>query len=125
MKFLSILFNCDILNIIRPVIYLYFVMKKGRNSWVPIYVSAAMDLLIIFLIEVKLYRSDKLRSIERRDLAQLIKSIIVKYLLRDPIFETFTLPFLQRVFKIFRIPQWLFGIVLSILNYYKYYTYIA
>jgi hypothetical protein len=53
-KFFKIVFNSDILHIIRPVVYVYLVMKHGKKSWVPIKVSLAMDLLIIFLVFLKL-----------------------------------------------------------------------
>jgi hypothetical protein len=100
-------------------------MKHGKKSWVPIQVSLAMDLLIIFLVFLKLIGAQKLRTIERRDLTRRNIMSLVKYLIRDPIYETFTLRVLQRIFGFLRIPNALFGIVLSILNYYRYYTYIA
>lgn len=120
-----ILFNSDILHIIRPFVYIFLVMKHGKKSWVPIQVSLAMDLLIIFLVFLKLIGAQKLRTIERRDLTRRNIMSLVKYLIRDPIYETFTLRVLQRIFGFLRIPNALFGIVLSILNYYRYYTYIA
>jgi peroxin-16 len=53
-KVVGILFNSDILHIIRPFVYIFLVMKHGKKSWVPIQVSLAMDLLIIFLVFLKL-----------------------------------------------------------------------
>ena len=50
---------------------------------------------------------------------------LLKYFLRDPIFENFTLKVLHKLFRFCRIPDAFFGIVLSILNYYRYYKYIA
>jgi len=124
-KFFGIVLNCDVLHIIRPLVYVCLVMKHGRKSWIPIQVSFAMDLLIIFLVFLKLIGSEKLRTIERRDLTRRNYMSLLKYLIRDPIFDQFTLKVLQRIFAFFRIPQVLYGIVLSILNYYRYYTYIA
>ena len=53
-KVFSIFFNSDILHIIRPFVYIYLVMKHGKKSWIPIQVSLAMDLTIIFLVFLKL-----------------------------------------------------------------------
>ena len=124
-KLLSILLNSDILHIIRPVVYVFLVMKHGKKSWIPIKISFAMDIIIIFLVFLKLIGAQKLRSIERRDLTRRNITSLLKYLIRDPIFENFTLKVLLKIFSITRIPEALFGILLSILNYYRYYTYIA
>ena len=122
---MKLVFNSDILHIIRPVIYLYLVMKHGKKSWIPVKVSFAIDLVIIFLVFLKLIGSEKLRSIERRDLTRRNIYSLLKYLLRDPIYETFTLKVLQKLFSILRLPDTLFGLLMSILNYYRYYVYIA
>ena len=126
LSFLSrVLFNSDILHIVRPFIYVFLVMKYGKKSWTPIKVSFAMDVSIIFLVFLKLIGATKLRTIERRDLTWRNSMSLLKYLLRDPIFETFTLPLLQKIFKVLRLPDTLFGLLLSVLNYYRYYIYIA
>ena len=124
-KIVSLFTNSDVLNILRPMVYVFLVMKHGKNSWVPIQVSLAMDAFIIFLVFMKLMGSQKLRSIERRDLTRRNVASLLKYLLRDPIYEKFTLRVLHKIFKLFRIPEALFGVLLSVLNYYRYYIYIA
>lgn len=124
-RVLGILFNSDILHIIRPFIYVFLVMKHGKTSWVPIQISLALDLLIIFLVFLKLIGAQKLRTIERRDLTRRNIISLLKYFLRDPLFETFTLKVLHKIFSVLRIPEALFGILLSVLNYYRYYIYIA
>ena len=124
-RIVSLVFNSDILHILRPFVYVYLVMKHGKKSWYPVQVSLAMDLLIIFLVFLKLIGAQKLRTIERRDLTRRNVVSLLKYFIRDPIFENFTLKVLQKVFSVLRIPDSLFGILLSILNYYRYYTYIA
>jgi hypothetical protein len=50
-----------------------------------------MDLLIIFLVFLKLIGAEKLRSIERRDLTRRNIMSLLKYLIKDPIYERFTL----------------------------------
>ena len=100
-------------------------MKYGKKSWIPLQVSLSIDVMIIFLVFLKLIGAQKLRTIERRDLNRKNLMSLLKYLLRDPLFETFTLKVLRKMFEVMRIPKFLYGIVLSILNYYRYYIYIA
>ena len=109
----------------RPFVYIYFVMKYGRKSWLPLQVSLAMDVMIIFLVFLKLIGAQKLRTIERRDLKKRNLISMLKYFLRDPVFENYTLKVLRKVFEILKIPKFIFGILLSVLNYYRYYIYIA
>ena len=97
-KILGIVFNSDVLHIIRPLVYVCLVMKHGKKSWEPIKVSFAIDLLIILLVMLRLLGSEKLRHIERRDLTWRNIMALAKYLVRDPIFENYTLPAIHRVF---------------------------
>lgn len=54
-KFLGgVVFNSEILGILRPFVYVFLVIKHGKKSWVPLQVSLAMDILIIFLVFLKL-----------------------------------------------------------------------
>ena len=126
-KVIGTVLDPEVLHIIRPFVYVLLVsgMKNGRHSWFPIKVSLALDGLTILMVVLKLVGKQKLRTIERRDLTSRNWMSLLKYLLRDPIFETFTLRLLMKIFHTLRIPQALFGIVLSILNYYRYYIYIA
>ena len=117
--------DSEILHIIRPFVYVFLIMRHGKNSWVPFQVSLALDLLMVGLTFLKLMGRQKLRTIEKRDLNRRCWWSLVKYLIRDPVYESFTLPFIRKVFSMLRIPDALYGIVLSILNYYRYYTYIA
>ena len=121
----GIVFNSEILHILRPFVYVFLVMQHGKKSWVPVQVSLAIDILIIFLVFLKLIGAQKLRTIERRDLQWRCFSSIAKYLLRDPIFDNFTMPLLTNLFRVLRLPQALFGLLLSIINYYRYYIYIS
>lgn len=84
-----------------------------------------IDLYVIVLVFGKLMGGEKLRTIEKRDLFKRCLVSLVKYLIRDPIYDQFTLPLIRKIFTIFRLPETLYGIVLSILNYWKYYTFIA
>jgi len=64
----KLLINSDILHIIRPAIYMFLVATKGKNSWTPFKVSLAIDLLIVFLVCLRLISAEKLRTIERNEL---------------------------------------------------------
>ena len=121
----GIIFDSEVLHIIRPLLYVCLVMKHGRKSWTPIWISLALDILIILLVFLRLSSSEKLRHIERRDLTKRNIMSLMKYLIRDPIFENYTLVALKKVCQVMRVPSAIFGIILSILNYYRYYTYIA
>ena len=124
-KLLNLLLNPDILNIISPFIYVYLVIKYGKKSWTPVQVSLAIDAFTAFLVGLRLIGSQKLRSIEKRDLIQRCRLNFLKYLIRDPIFSEFTLSIIKSLFRILRLPTYLLGLLLSILNYYRYYTYIS
>ena len=68
---------------------------------------------------------DKLRSIEKKELVKRIWKIIIKYLIREPIFEDMTKPFLAKIFGMLRISPKILGLLVSVLNYFRYYAYIA
>ena len=100
-------------------------MRHGKRSWVPIWISLGMDIFVILLVLYRLSKQDNLRHIERRDLTRRNMMSLAKYLIRDPVFENYTLVALKRICSLLRIPATLYGILLSILNYYRYYTYVA
>jgi len=50
---------------------------------------------------------------------------LIRYLIRDPIFEDYTQPIALKVFTTLRISPKIFGLLLSIVSYFKYYAYIA
>lgn len=70
-------------------------------------------------------KRNKLRSVERKELERRIKETLLKYLIRDPIFEGFTKRFLEKLFSILRISPKILGLLYSLLSYFRYYTYIA
>lgn len=46
---ISLLWNNDVLAILRPLVYVLLVMKYGKKSWFPVKVNIAMDLFIMLL----------------------------------------------------------------------------
>ena len=67
----------------------------------------------------------RLREVEKQELVKRIKNALLKYLIRDPIYYTYTEPLAAKVFSTLRISPRILGLILSIVNYYKYYSYIA
>jgi hypothetical protein len=65
----------------------------------------------------------KLKQVEKKEIVMRIRELLLKYLLRDPIFERFTKVFLEKLFM--KISPRFFGILMSIISYFKYYSYIA
>ena len=124
-KIVNVVLNNDILYIFRPAIYIYLVMKHGKKSWVPIYLTLALDTFIAFLTFLKLIGAQKLKTIERNDIKRKFMLSMLKYLLRDPIFEKFTVKIIRRLFKMMKIPMQLYEIVYNILSCWRYYSYIA
>lgn len=51
--------------------------------------------------------------------------ILIKYLIRDPIFEDYTKHFISKLFTFLRISPKILALLVSIINYFRYYAYIA
>jgi hypothetical protein len=66
-----------------------------------------------------------MKGFERRHLVQRYLMILGKYLMREPIFSNYTLQYFERIAKMLKVPAFLIEFVKSILNYYRYYTYIS
>lgn len=49
----------ELLNIARPVVYVYCVLKFGRRSYTPIKVSLLFDVFQLLFSAVRLWRSSK------------------------------------------------------------------
>lgn len=124
-NFFKFVITSDILEILRPLVYVCLVMRHGKKSWVPIQVSLAIDIFSICLVLVKLFGRDKLEKIGRRDMKMRMYMAMAKYLLRDPIYENYTEPLLKRVLSLLRIPSFIQELLVIQLSYYRYYIFIA
>lgn len=49
----------ELLNIARPVVYVYCVLKFGRRSYKPIKISILFDVLQLLFSAIRLWRSSK------------------------------------------------------------------
>ena len=67
----------------------------------------------------------KLKNLERRYMVRRVWLAVLKYAMRDPLFERYTKPYIEKVFQILRVNPTIRAIILSIMNYFRYYTYIA
>ena len=152
-SFFGLLFNHryhidDIINIFRPFIFVYLVMKHGRKSYEPIKISLLLDMISILISFSRLIqasnpevhrktndheeggpkqeRSTKsLKQLEKRELRKRIWNLLIKYLIRDPIFQDYTQPIVMKIFTTLRFPQAVYGLIFGILSYFRYYSYIA
>jgi hypothetical protein len=131
--------------IIRPFVYVYSVMKYGRRSYTPIKIAAVIDLISIFITMIRLIRASSsyhksnrthgqvpkkektahLRSIEKKELMKRIWGALLRYLIRDPIFENYTKMIALKIFTTLRISPRIFELLISLVSYFRYYTYIA
>ena len=49
----------ELINIARPVVYLYCILRCGRRSFRPLKISLVMDLVQIFFSCLRLWRSNR------------------------------------------------------------------
>lgn len=57
----------ELINIVRPVIYLYAILRFGRRSFKPIKISLALDIIQVIFSLLRLWRSHKERKKMDRD----------------------------------------------------------
>ena len=168
----------ELINIARPVIYLYAIIKCGRRSFRPLKISLILDVLQIFFSCLRLWRSNRekrkleeqdsstsgthnrpkhqpilhrasvaqqapeievstsnriadtklhflLRNIEVSEITRRCYLILLKYLVRDPIFSVYTKPMIVSLLGKLRIPSTVVTYLFAYINYYRYYTYIS
>lgn len=62
---------------------------------------------------------------EKNQIAGRIRTSLLKYLVRDPVFLKFTEPFIRKVMEKCYVPSVLTGYLLAYVNYFRYYSFIA
>lgn len=62
---------------------------------------------------------------EKNEIIKRIRVSILKYFVRDPIFEGFFKPIIEKFGAKLRIPQALITYLLAYINYFRFYSYIA
>ena len=120
------------MQILRPLIYVFLLVKYGRKSYTPVKVAFCVDIVSILF---SIYRFKKasnvskgdpsthayrLRSLEKQQINKRIWEALLKYLIRDPIFDDFTKKFAFKVFTGLRISPKIFDLLISIVNSFRY-----
>ena len=57
----------ELINIVRPVVYVYCILRFGRRSFKPIKISLALDIIQAFFSLVRILRSHKERRKMNRE----------------------------------------------------------
>ena len=120
----------DLLFIIRPAVYVGQLMIHGRKSYVPIKTALYLDITAILLSIYRLYKSanskkkgpagERLSRIERQQIVKRIYEALLKYLIRDPIFDAYTKVYMGKVFTALHISPRLLNFLISIIHYFRY-----
>ena len=102
-------------------------MKYGRKSYTPVKVAFIIDMVSIVFSIIRFKKSGgsgkenkRLRSLEKQFIIRRIWEALLKYLIRDPIFEEFTKRFAFKVFSTLRLSPKLFSFLISIVNTFRY-----
>ncbi|PRP80000.1 hypothetical protein PROFUN_12287 [Planoprotostelium fungivorum] len=77
--------TAEVLNIMRPIVYLLTILKFGERSWLPLLASFSVD-----VTSLSLYRNRKTTEMQQFELTR--RTILLSfYLLRNPLFKSVTL----------------------------------
>ena len=123
----------DLIHIFRPFIYVALVTKYGTKDYLPIKISFTLDMVAMVVSLTRLIKSassktlaqNRLHSFEKRTLMRRIWYQLLKYLIRDPIYQSHTQPLLMKIFQTLRIPVRIYSILFALVEYCRYYSYIA
>lgn len=111
----------EILYILRPLIYLSSMIIFKKKSFVPLIINMILDFIIL-----KFERKEKTFENQRAYFYEYTYRLgrLSVYLLRNPIFSFFTKPFVRKLMKILRLPDFITNIVMLLLSYYTNIYYI-
>lgn len=115
----------DLLFFVRPCIYVFAVMTHGRKSFAPIKIALILDLIAVLCAMKRLSTDDKLKKNEKDLIQSRIMRELFKYIVRDPIYASYTAPILRTVLTKLRFPNGGIDFLLSIIEYSRYYATIA
>lgn len=111
----------EILLILRPFLYMYFLLKNGTESYKPFLISLGIEIFGIFMGIQKMGKCKT--ETEKTELSGRWRGLF-KYLLKEPFFSQYTVRIIHKILsKIVNDRK--IGYVLSILTYFKYYHYIV
>lgn len=121
----------EILYLLRPAIYLSLLSIFRENTIIPLIINIVIDILI-YLSRMEITQENfkeyginflvqKLNFYEMR----LRNKKFFLYFLREPIFSSFIKPLVVKIFDIIFLPKFIKNSILSLLEYYTNYSYIA
>ena len=119
----------EMIAILRPVVYMWSLIRSGVNSYKPIIISLLLDLAQLIIGIIRLRRSGEegksLSVVEKNEITQRIRTSFLKYLIREPIFSRMVKPGLEKLCGKLWIPSAFVGYFIAYINYYRYYSFIA
>jgi len=111
----------EILNLVRPLIYLGMLMVFKQKSYLPLIVSLIVDIIILkFYRKEEKFVQQKIFSFEynRRYFGLFF------YIMREPIFSNFTKPLVKGFLSKIWISPWIIDLILNLLSYFTNFYYI-
>ena len=128
----------EVIAILRPVVFVWLVLKRGKHSSLPLKVCLWLDIVSAVIGMLRIRRSNEqeqretqtkqhliLSSDEKQQIKQRIRTSFLKYLIRDPIFTSKVMPFASSVLTKLRVPPLMIGYFASYVNYFRFYAYIS
>lgn len=111
----------EVMLILRPLIYMYLLLRYGQNSYKPFLASLAIE---IYGILIGWHKMSKCKTeTEKEELRGRWKGLF-KYLLKEPFYSKYTVRIVYLMLYKF-ISASKISMILSLLTYFKYYTYIV
>lgn len=105
----------ELLYILKPFIYLSLMICFDKKNFIPLLVNAVIDILILSIKrheenfnQQKIYTYEYIFRMGRLGV----------YFLREPIFSMITSPFIKKILKIIRVPNFIVDIIMNLLSYY-------
>ena len=123
-KVLSISDIGEIVYILKPIIYMTLYVTLRNNPGISMIVNAILD-FIVFIFQKKTKNLTFSISKAYKNEMFFRKRKLLMYLLRKPIFDNFTMPFIIKIFTIIKLPNIVVQFILQIINYYQLISYIS
>ena len=111
----------ELLLILRPVLYMYSLLKWQQDSYIPYLISLIIEWLGIYIgyKEIDHWKTET----EKAELKGRFKGLF-KYALKEPVYSKFTVKIVYLLLHRF-ISDSKIGYLIGILSYFKYYCYIV
>ena len=121
----------EIIYLLRPVIYITLLIIFKDNKIIALIINIILDIVIYFSrmeINKENYKNFKLnfltQKIHNLEMQFRNKSFFV-YIFREPIFSNFIMPLTEKILNFLPIPNFIVKMVMSILDNFSSFTYIA